>query len=251
MNPKYSDPKYFSPFYAEYIESKYIEKDAVGRSYYSFNWSRMSITRTFAFDAAIFYSLTTLFVFSALFPNLRLLHSIFIVTASLLFLLSIPVGLSPILFNLLVLPSGYIVFVLGPKFEYISFSPLTVLLLPLLSSILGILSHRRGLKRVMKTYDKVRWFTFTWPGMIGFTLTLSFIIGTVIERFFPGLDQFLDQYIIEVTTVVLLVVVPLVATAQLYRVYLIKKYCPYLKTLADARYTNLERIKKAGRWGWK
>jgi len=245
------NPEYFNYFNAEYIAPKYIEKEAMGRCYYLFYWSRMSITRRLTFDAAIAYTLTALFVFSALFPNPRLLHLIFIVVASLLLLLSIPVGLSPILLSIGTLPIGYAIFVLVPRWGYnIYFPTIAGFLLPLLSFPLGILSHRIGLRKVMKTYNKDRIFKFTWGWAIALALWGPWIRSTI-DRLFPAYSQFMDQYIPQIMIVSLLLGVPFLATAQLYRVHLIKKYCPYLATLADARHTNLDDIKKGGRWGWR
>ena len=237
---------------SQYHEPRYIERDAIKASYHAFHKSQTIITKIagsiyskFILCAAIFYAQTILFVFSAFFFESNLLIPIFLIASFLLFLLSILLGLSPILFSFLVTPMGYGLFVLWPRFYGTSLPLMALIFLPILSFPLGLLTHIYVLKLVMKSCNNVRPSKHIGSTIMMLAVSLALVLHQIIPRVLPGLDS----YMYELTATFFLILPSYIATVQLCRAYLVKKYCPYLVTLADARYTNVDEIKKRGLWG--
>ena len=239
--------------HSQHHHPQHIEKDVIRTCYLFFNNSQTrttkvvgSIRNKYILSAIMMCGQTVLLMISAFLSESRFLIPIFLIAASLLLLLSLFLGLMSMLYNFLIIPMGYAVFVFLPRFEGQPLPPAAFLIVPLLSFLLGILFLNRRLRWIAISYSTAGLSKNTGLSRAANFALIGSLLGLATSRLFPDFMP----YKFALFAIVLLFITSFTATLQLYRAYLIKKYCPYLVTLADARYTNIDEVlKKMGRLG--
>ena len=148
---------------------------------------------------------------------------------------------------LAVIFGGVAILIVGAVFIFvpnnlIPLLPFGISVIVLLSILVQIKAEKCSLEKIMtKTQESSRNPEYN----SGLTVLLIAISTTITRRISDEAWRIYMTILIVIIMILFLVVFSVAATTMFYRVYLIKKYCPYLITLEDRRYvTELPEVKK-------